>query len=192
MDMCVCELEDDGTAKPLDLSSILANECERTLTENPFSRYSDSEPRVSDNLRRWNIQYREVLPDRVVNWTTSDTFFAMNGGLPQHLFLEENYTFFSTRNATNSILSYQNSPHSVIRGERVYLSWYNYSGVSKITKLSVQYFDQLAGSTATKYLFFYEVPSRFCVTFPVSPQALGLTADVLFYVVSIEIGRAHV
>lgn len=175
------ELEDDGTAKPIDISSILANECERTITENPFALYSDSSPRISDNLRRWNIQYREVLPTQTVNWTTSDTFLVMNGGIPQRLFLEENANFFSSRNANNSILTYRNNVQKVIRGERAYLSWYNYSGATKNVKLEVSYLDEFSINNIVVYRYFYEVSTRFCVTFPVSPQALNVPTHVIYY-----------
>lgn len=178
------EIEDDGTVTPVDISQILNNECERTITENPFAKYTESSPTLTDNIRRWTIQYRETLPNSIPGWASSDTYFVMNAGLPQRIFLQEDFNFWNSRNISNSLLTYKNNVRTVIRGQKHFISWYNFHAETKIARLKIVYWDGIQNTTIYRYGF--EILARFTVTFPISPQALNLPSDAMYYSVSIE------
>lgn len=179
------ELEEDGTIIPVDISNILNNECERTITENPFLKYTDNAPALTDNTRRWNVQYRKIIPTVATTWNTSNTYFVINGGIPHRIFLQENYNFFTSRNTTNSLFTYKNNVRKVIRGQKEYLSWYNASAFIKTARLKITHRTTNTGELDITH-FQIEIPAHFTATFPISPQALNLADDTIYYIVTIE------
>ena len=178
------ELEDDGSIMPIDISSILNNECERTITENPFLKYTDSAPQLTDNTRRFYVQYREVMPNTTTQWATTDAYFVMNAGLSNRVFLQEFYNFFTTRNTSNSLLTYKNNVRRVIRGQKHFLSWYNFTNETQTPALKITYTDFTGNHTI--YKFDTPVQAHFTLTFPISPQALGVPEDAIHYNITIE------
>lgn len=178
------ELEEDGTITPIDISNILNNECERTITENPFIKYTDLTPQLTDNTRRWNVQYREIIPTVTTYWGTTDTYFVINGGIPHRIFLQEDYNFFTSRTPLNSLLTYKNNVRHVVRGQKEFISWYNASAFIKTARLKITYKTDVGTTDITRFVI--EIPAHFTATFPISPQALVLPDNTIYYIITIE------
>ena len=171
----VLYLDENGDLPVLDLSSILARECDRTVTENPFTHYSRTIPTLADNIRRYYIEYKEQYTNAVTPLNTSPIFLVMNGGVPNRIFLQNGYNFFDDLNKTSVWLSYQPQRTRLIPTQTAFISWFNNAPTTQRVKLRIKITDN-RGNAYEIFSSAVSAPSYRALTFPISLVALGLNA----------------
>jgi hypothetical protein len=171
-------LDEEGNLPNIDISSILMRECERSVTENPFRYYSRTEPTLSDNIRRFRVEYKESYTGVTPFLKTTPVRWVMNGGVPNRLFLQSNYNFFDDITKATSWLSYVPQRARLVPNQIAFISWFN-NGPNKMkVKLRYKITDGAGNPSNVFDAMDYEVPSLRGITFPVSLKALGI--DTLY------------
>lgn len=172
-------LDDEGELPSFDIRGILSRECDRTVTENPFTRYSRTQPTLSDNVRRFYVQYKEQYTNSSAAWLSTSPIPVVMGGIPNRVFLQAGYEFFSHLNPLSKSMSYV--PKTRIHpNQTAFISFFNPNLTAQAVKLETIPYNSLGQPITTITSASFSVLPRRAVTFPVSQAVLNYPDDVLF------------
>lgn len=162
-----------------DVSDILAAQCRATRTEPLVPVYGTTVPALADNLRRYFIRYTEEYgsPAEVQAWAYTDVKFCMDGGVSQAVHAESGYFgYLSEKSAGNAFLTWMPDGRVVSIAEPQYLSWYNYTGSTKMVMIQVVEYDVDTGAVAETSYTLADGPSvrdKETIIFPVGLWNIG-------------------
>ncbi len=161
-----------------DISSILAAHCRDTRLEPMVPVWSNDEPVVADNLRRYQVRFREQSGTPVVyqDWTYDTVKHVIDGGVATAIWAEGNYLL--TLSDTNAFLTWMADGRTIAPEEKIYLPWFNYTGSNKSTTLEVIAYDVDTGlPVATVFAAISDFVKPYqTLLIPAWPAVLGITA----------------
>ena len=176
----------DGGDLYLNIADILDTQCRATLLENPFSAYSKVLPSITDNERRYYVRFREYGDVLATQWQTEAISTVLMGGLPNQVWLTyPNWFAFQVSDIGRTWLTYRQN-QVVYFGKPSWISWFNPYAETISIQLMCEWTDQNGnqGSGLVADVHVSAEKDR-CVTFAVSPDALGLNEDVRVYSIQV-------
>jgi hypothetical protein len=177
----------DGGELAFSISSVLAAECAASLRENPFSKYQRNSPTLTDNVRQYYVQWKEVFVGAAPEWQRDNIKMVVMGGVPNSVWLSKsNWFTFGAAELDRTWFSYMPSQKRVRFSFVEWLTWWNLTDEKVEVQLRVEVFTSngaLLPSIVVNTLS--EAPAHRAMTFAVQPDALQLPEDTLYYTVQV-------
>lgn len=180
---------EDGSDIYLNISDILNQECKASLKENPFAHYSNTTPVLTDNRRRYYVRFQEKWTTATPIWITENIRMAVMGGIPNQNWLSfDNWFLMSGAEKPRTWLTYHPSVQNVRFNTIHWISWYNAQTTADLSiSLSVKTIDNTGTESGWEIVESSTiiVQTYQTITFPISPNALGLSLNAKGYMIKV-------
>jgi hypothetical protein len=165
----------------IDLRQILDNEIQSNFPGPPIPAFDEDEPYILETLKNYYISYKEDYVDFSGSYTQATTKACLYGGL------YEEADFFADASASNALVGDYPSGKTVGYDQPEFVSWYNYTGLTKRVHVEVVATDEDGTSTLSIHYGSntVDVAANQVITFPVGPSTLQLSTTRVAYTAQI-------